>query len=338
MATTYFPNPIAAMPEPRFTAPQQDYSGVFQGALQSLTGVADNFRRKQASVQSAEKMAALLESEGLTSEANAYRQAAQAYDINFFSTPEQNERFNRSILNDTLKLLSDKKERDLRSQALAIQAGYQKGVLENQRMAIEEKAERGTSGVAGDRLNETRRNNQARIIGSRMDDVRAEASSLQSQLDDMVAAASAGTLSTKNEDVLKAAAQLKARQKYLGEEFNNLRAQLNATLNADDSGNSPEVPVSQFNPFYKEGNPLAGIIAKPEIQAQTNQANAAMLSQDPNLGRVGNVSAARPGSSTVTVLPDGTTKSSTTTPLRVDSAVKGLDPTAPKFGVGNLTK
>jgi len=135
MATPlYFPDPIAMLPEPRFVEPQSNTGVMAMGsALQSLTSVANNFRTKEMNVQKAQQMADALEREGLTQEANLYRSASESYQTNFFATPQENERFNQSLLNDTLKLLTNKQEREMREQALRLDAEYKQSMIGNMR-------------------------------------------------------------------------------------------------------------------------------------------------------------------------------------------------------------
>jgi hypothetical protein len=341
MAATYFPNPLAAMPEPRFTAPQQDFAPVLGSALQSLTGVANNYRQKQMSVQSAEKMASALEAEGLTQEAGMYRKAAQAYDVNFFSTPEQNEQFNRTLLTDSLKLLQQSRENKLKEQAQSIQNEYYKGLISSRGEASADRAT-AASERSADRqmaLAETRRRNQAYILGSRMDDVRAEAKAIQDELGSMQSSVQKGTLDAKDRATLERAARLQGRLKQIGEEYNQYNAQLRATMSADENGNSGEEKVSQFNPFYREGNPLAGFVPAQEIKAQELQSNIGFLNENPNLGRVGTVSTQRPGSRMVENGPNGTiTRETTPLPIGQGTGIKP-DPKAPNvFNANSLSK
>lgn len=135
MADIYFPNPIAALPEPRFQEPQSNTGTMALGAaLESFTSVANNFRQKEMNVQKANQMADALEKEGLKQEANLYRQAAQSYQVDFFATPQENERFNQSLLNDTLKLLSNKQEREMKQQQLVLEAQYKQAAITNMGM------------------------------------------------------------------------------------------------------------------------------------------------------------------------------------------------------------
>lgn len=133
MADLYFPNPIAALPTPQFQEPQSNTGIVAMGsALQALSSVANNFRTKQMNVQKASQMADALEREGLTQEAGLYRAAAENYQTNFFATPEENERFNQSLLNDTLRLLTNKQEREMKAQQLQLETQYKQALIQNQ--------------------------------------------------------------------------------------------------------------------------------------------------------------------------------------------------------------
>lgn len=133
MADIYFPNVMSALPEPRFVEPQSNTGAMAMGsALQALTSVAGNFRQKEMNVQKANQMADALEKEGLTQEANLYRQAAQSYQMDFFATPQENERFNQSLLNDTLRLLANKQEREMKAEQLKLETQYKRSLIENQ--------------------------------------------------------------------------------------------------------------------------------------------------------------------------------------------------------------
>ena len=135
MATPlYFPNPIAAMGQPQIAEPPQSNTGVtaMAAALEGFTSVANNFRQKEMNVQKASQMADALEREGLSQEANLYREAAKSYQIDFFATPQENERFNQSLLNDTLKLLTSKQEREMKAQQLELETQYKQAAIANQ--------------------------------------------------------------------------------------------------------------------------------------------------------------------------------------------------------------
>lgn len=133
MADIYFPNVMSALPEPRFVEPQSNTGAMAMGsALQALTSVAGNFRQKEMNVQKANQMADALEKEGLVQEANLYRQAAQSYQMDFFATPQENERFNQSLLNDTLRLLTNKQEREMKAEQLKLETQYKRSLIENQ--------------------------------------------------------------------------------------------------------------------------------------------------------------------------------------------------------------
>jgi hypothetical protein len=329
MATspTYFPNPIAAMPEPRFTAPQGDYSSVFQGALQSLNSVADNYRRKQQSVQSAEKMAAMLESEGLTSEANAYRQAAQAYDINFFSTPQENERFNRSLLNDSLKLLSDKQDRLLKERALNIQAEYQRASLGVQRQGIEARAE-GYGNTGDYREQQQERYARQDTLNALEQDLKMnenQADDLRSKHEKLITRWR--SLPPNERDALKGqfdAEEASIRQglNTVATNFVNLQSQKSSLLGSTATivGNAANIPGGRITalPFTGESRIYqAGEIARDKSEIPR------MLP---------------PGSVIETTLPDGTMKiekrTSTPAPDNPTPAVKGvIDPNRP-FNAG----
>lgn len=132
MADIYFPDPIAALPTPRFVEPQSNTTAIALGsALKSVTDVANNFRQKEMNIAKANQVAEALEREGLSQEANLYRSAAQSYQTNFFATPQENEKFNQSLLNDTLKLLSNKQERELKEQQLRAELQYKKALTNN---------------------------------------------------------------------------------------------------------------------------------------------------------------------------------------------------------------
>lgn len=331
----YFPNPVSALPEPRFYTPQRDMSAGLQGAMSGLISVANNYQRKQASVQSAERMADVLESQGLDQEAAIYRQAAQSFDTNFFSTPEENDRFNRSVLTDALKLVTEQKDREVRLSSQRIQDEYYRSLIQNQKDATAARVD--AKSLADDERElariERARVNNARLLGGRLDDIRLEANELNNQMEAIQSGVAKGTVDPNSPDVRRAAAAIQARKKQLGEEYNEVNAQFRAVLSSDERGNSPEVKVSKFNPLYSEGDPLSGITPQPDLQVQENQAAINALRQNPELGRIGDVSRIPPGTTTTTVGPQGTT-TQTRVP-NVDAATKGvpgIDPNAPGVG------
>lgn len=124
MATPiYVPSPIAALPRVRIYPPQNNTATVaLSGALSAITDVAQNWRQKQQAVQQAKGMADALEREGLTQEANLYRAAADNYSINFFASPQENQKFNSGLISDTLKLLESKQNRELREKQIEAMA------------------------------------------------------------------------------------------------------------------------------------------------------------------------------------------------------------------------
>lgn len=330
MATTYFPNPMSALPEPRFTPPQQDFAPVLGAALQTLTGVANNWRQKQMSVQAAEKMAGALEAEGLTQEAGMYRQAAQAYDINFFSTPEQNEQFNRTLLTDSLKLLQNKQEMELKRSAQEIQNDYYRSLTEGRNEASSDRqaalADRSADRAAT--LAETKRRNDAYVIGSRMDDIRAEAKNLQDEIFRLQTGAEKGVVDPNSQAIKSRIIDIQRRQQVLDQEYNQHNARLRQVMSTDATGSAPDEVVSQAARFYSPGNPLFGIVPKPVLDANQQQGQIDALGQNPTLGRVGDVSRRNLGTTSTTVGPNGTS----TTTSSPNEGIKGVpaDPTAPK--------
>lgn len=168
MATPlYFPDVMSALPEPRFVEPQSNTGMMAMGsALQSLTSVANNFRAKEMNVQKANQMADALEREGLTQEANLYRSASQSYQTNFFATPQENEKFNQSLLNDTLKLLTNKQEREMKAQQLDAELEYKNAMIGNMRS---DNIREGRKLTLDERIADIRENEQNEIILNKQD-------------------------------------------------------------------------------------------------------------------------------------------------------------------------
>lgn len=193
MADLYFPNPIAALPTPQFQEPQSNTGIIAMGsALQALSSVANNFRTKEMNVQKASQMADALEREGLTQEAGLYRAAAENYQTNFFATPEENERFNQSLLNDTLRLLTNKQEREMKAQQLQLERRYKEALIGNQEadarlagrkltLAEEEAAIR--KGELNQAAGEKQTERKARVLQSTIDNDRQLLGQLQSMYD-----------------------------------------------------------------------------------------------------------------------------------------------------------
>jgi len=132
MATSiYFPNVISALPRPRFQAPKIPTAAIAIGAgLDAATNVGRNIIQKRQSVEQANKMADALEAEGMTQEANMYRAAAGSFSSNFFTTPDENQAFNRTVLSDAIKLLTNKQEREMKQQSLQAEMDYRKSLIE----------------------------------------------------------------------------------------------------------------------------------------------------------------------------------------------------------------
>lgn len=188
MATPlYFPNPIAAMGQPQIAEPPQSNTGVtaMAAALEGFTSVANNFRQKEMNVQKANQMADALEREGLGQEANLYREAAKSYQIDFFATPQENERFNQSLLNDTLKLLTDKQEREMKAQQFQLERQYKQALIQNQladaglskeRLALS----RQEAGIRQEEINERR---AERTEDRRIREEQLQSSAIKSNID-----------------------------------------------------------------------------------------------------------------------------------------------------------
>ena len=231
----FFPNPISALPEPRFVEPQSNTTAIALGsALKSVTDVANNFRQKEMNVTKANQMADALEREGLTQEANLYRSAAQSYQTNFFATPEENEKFNQSLLNDTLKLLTNKQERELKEQQLAAELQYKEAMIQNmnidnamagQRLSLEnrlagireQELQEGMSAKQEALLQKEQRN---KILGldATADNIRQQGAQSQRSLDELTSLRETGSLS-QEEFARRAAPHI--------DSINNSKSQLN---------------------------------------------------------------------------------------------------------------
>jgi len=182
MATKlYMPSPTALLPRPRFQAPKIPAAAIaLNSGLNAVVGVANNLAEKRRSVEAAGKMADALEREGMSSEANLYREAAGAFSTNFFSSPEENSNFNRTVLADSLKLLTGKQEREIREQQLAAEAEYRKQMsadrAESNRIRMEEAKMRGA-----DRADAI----EQRSLGNKKSLLDGQERGYQEQLDDV---------------------------------------------------------------------------------------------------------------------------------------------------------
>ncbi len=206
MATPiYFPDVMAALPEPRFVEPQSNTGAIALGAgLKAITDVANNFRTKDMNVAKANQMAEALEREGLSQEANLYRSAAQSYQTNFFATPEENERFNQSLLNDTLKLLTNKQEREMKAQQLQAEAEYKNAMILNmqqdnlragQEMRLREQEIGLRMGDKADALAQKEQRNKMLGLDATADNLRMQAAQDQKAMDELSSLRESGSLS-----------------------------------------------------------------------------------------------------------------------------------------------
>lgn len=136
----YFPRMTAMLPPVRIEPPQ-DTSGTtaLAAGLSAITDVANNWRQKQQSVEQAKRTADALEREGLTQEARLYRSAADNFSVNFFATPAENQKFNKSLITDTLSLLEAKQNRELKQAQINAMAQTRESTLENRQSLIQDR-------------------------------------------------------------------------------------------------------------------------------------------------------------------------------------------------------
>lgn len=276
MATPiYFPNPIATLPEPRFVEPQSNTAAIALGAgLKSITDVANNFRTKEMNVAKANQMAEALEREGLTQEANLYRSAAQSYQTNFFATPEENERFNQSLLNDTLKLLTNKQEREMKAQQLQAEAEYKNALIDN--MNVDNLFKKRELEAREDEIGLRRQERQDAMsqteANKQVASLEAAARSLEQQKDKNLRAYEAIKAQRADEQISaeeypKAADIFVNNYNKAAKEVDNIRSQINAIRGIslpDDTGTEllNITPVATKSELYKRDADEADRIGK----------------------------------------------------------------------------
>lgn len=332
MADTYFPNPVAALSEPRFYTPQVDRSAVFGSALTSLISVASNFRQKQSSINIANNTANLLEQQGLTEEASAYRQVASNYDIDFFSTPEQNEQFSRGALSDAIKLITLGKERELKKAQIAAEASYRSdlalsrtGNLDIRSEELKQRAE----DRAADRLL-TSQKAQIASIEAQRDNIQKQNTALSAEQERIIKLVETGALD--KDSARRQFVRIEADKKRLTEFVDSLDAKRSMYLRSMAGEQNPTEPV--VSSYVPPIDPISGITPRPE-QKVTNIIETADALRDAGASSGNGVSLPRAGTIETSVGPRGTT---TTTRIPINDAVKGGgDPNRPTFSPMNLT-